>query len=77
MFRKPIQVFIFILLYIFLASPSAAQKSCFTSEARELAERTAIEVVYFGVERSHRDIMALAWGRRGPSKLGPHRGSRM
>ena len=41
MFRKPIQAFVFVLLYIFLASSAAAQKSCFTSEARELAERTA------------------------------------
>jgi hypothetical protein len=41
MFRNPIQAFVFILLYIFLASPAAAQKSCFTSETRELAERTA------------------------------------
>jgi hypothetical protein len=41
MFRMPIQALIFILLYIFLASPAAAQKSCFTLEARELAERTA------------------------------------
>ena len=41
MFRKPIQAFIFILLYIFLASPAAAQKSCFTLETRELAEQTA------------------------------------
>jgi hypothetical protein len=41
MFRKPIQVFVFTLPYIFLASPAAAQKSCFTLETRELAERTA------------------------------------
>jgi hypothetical protein len=41
MLRKPIQALIFILLCIFLASPTRAQKSCFTSEARELAEKTA------------------------------------
>jgi hypothetical protein len=41
MLRKPIQALIFILLGIFLASPTRAQKSCFTSEARDLAERTA------------------------------------
>jgi len=33
MFRKPIQAFVFILLYIFLASPAAAQKVFFTSES--------------------------------------------
>jgi hypothetical protein len=41
MLRKPIQALIFILLCIFLASPTRAQKSCFSSEARELAEKTA------------------------------------
>jgi hypothetical protein len=40
MFRKP-QDFILPLLLLFLASPAAAQKICFTSEARALAERGA------------------------------------
>ena len=41
MFRKLIPAFIFGVLFIFAALPAAAQKSCFTAEARELAERTA------------------------------------
>ena len=41
MFRKP-QIFIISLLLLFIASPaSAQQESCFTSEARALAERSA------------------------------------
>jgi hypothetical protein len=40
MFRKP-QVFIVPLLLLFMALPVAAQKRCFTAEARSLAERTA------------------------------------
>lgn len=41
MLRKLIHALIFILPFVFLASPTRAQKSCFTSEARKLAERTA------------------------------------
>ncbi len=39
--RKLSQPFVFLLLVLFLALPVAAQKVCFTSEARALAERTA------------------------------------
>ncbi len=41
MLSKPSQAFILLLLFLFLALPAAAQKVCFTSEARALAERTA------------------------------------
>ena len=41
MFRKLVPAFIFSALFIFSAVPAAAQKSCFTAEARELAERSA------------------------------------
>ncbi len=41
MFRKLIQPIVFVLLLIVPALPAAAQKSCFTEEARQLAERTA------------------------------------
>jgi len=41
MFRKPVWSLIFILLFVLLPSPTLAQKSCFTLEAREHAERTA------------------------------------
>jgi len=41
MLRKPIQLFALLLLFVFLASPTRAQKSCFTQEARDLAEKTA------------------------------------
>jgi hypothetical protein len=41
MLSKPPQAFILLLLFLFLALPAAAQKICFTSEARALAERTA------------------------------------
>jgi hypothetical protein len=40
MFRKP-QYFIAPLLLLFLALPAAAQKSCFTEQARALAEQKA------------------------------------
>jgi hypothetical protein len=40
MLRKP-QNFILPLLLLFMALPVSAQKQCFTSEARALAERTA------------------------------------
>ena len=40
MLRKP-QKFILPLLLLFMALPVSAQKQCFTSEARALAERTA------------------------------------
>lgn len=40
MLRKP-QYFIVTLFLLFVALPAAAQESCFTSEARALAERTA------------------------------------
>ncbi|MEP6911877.1 MAG: hypothetical protein ABI923_03935 [bacterium] len=41
MFRKLVPAFIFVMLFILTALPAAAQKSCFTAEARQLAERTA------------------------------------
>ncbi|MEK6280719.1 MAG: hypothetical protein AABN95_10235 [Acidobacteriota bacterium] len=42
MLRKPSQIFFVVtLLLLFTASPAAAQKSCFTAEARADAERTA------------------------------------
>src|SRR6476469_1270817 len=41
MFRKLIPAFICALLFIFSALPAAAQKSCFSQEARDVAERTA------------------------------------
>jgi hypothetical protein len=42
MIRNPSQLFFVVtLLLIFIASPVAAQKSCFTAEARAEAERTA------------------------------------
>jgi len=42
MFRNPSQLFFVItLLLVFIVSPAAAQKSCFTAEARAEAERTA------------------------------------
>jgi hypothetical protein len=41
MFRKLIPAFIFGLLFILSALPAAAQKSCFSEEARDVAERTA------------------------------------
>lgn len=41
MFRKSVQAFFFISLFVFVVLPAAAQTSCFTLEARELAERTA------------------------------------
>lgn len=42
MFRNPSQLFFVItLLLVFMVSPVAAQKSCFTAEARAEAERTA------------------------------------
>jgi hypothetical protein len=41
MLRKPSLVFIVSLLLLFLAMPAAAQESCFTQEARALAERSA------------------------------------
>ena len=42
MFRNPSQLFFVItLLLVFIVSPVAAQKSCFTAEARAEAERTA------------------------------------
>ncbi len=41
MLSKPSSSFILLLLFLFLALPAAAQKVCFTSEARALAERTA------------------------------------
>ncbi len=41
MLSKPSQAFILLLLFLFLALPAAAQKVCFTAEARALAERTA------------------------------------
>ncbi|MDQ1639163.1 MAG: hypothetical protein QOF62_2502 [Pyrinomonadaceae bacterium] len=41
MFRKIIPAFIFGLLFILSARPAAAQKSCFTEDARDVAERTA------------------------------------
>ena len=42
MFRNPSQLSLIVtLLLIFIASPVAAQKSCFTAEARAEAERTA------------------------------------
>src|SRR3954454_24062021 len=40
MLRKP-QVFIILLFILFLALPAAAQKVCFTAEARAQAERSA------------------------------------
>jgi hypothetical protein len=40
MLRKP-QIFILPLLLLFIALPVSAQESCFTQEARALAERTA------------------------------------
>ena len=41
MHRKLYPAFIVLGLFLILAIPAAAQKSCFTSEARENAERTA------------------------------------
>ena len=41
MFRKLIPAFIFGLLFILSAMPVEAQKSCFTEDARDVAERTA------------------------------------
>jgi hypothetical protein len=41
MLRKPSQAFILPLLLLFMALPAAAQKRCFTPEARALAERSA------------------------------------
>lgn len=41
MFRKLIPAFIFGLLFILSAMPAEAQKSCFTEDARDVAERTA------------------------------------
>ncbi|HEV3469207.1 MAG TPA: hypothetical protein VG148_07790 [Pyrinomonadaceae bacterium] len=41
MLRKPSQVFIVPVLLLLVASPAAAQKVCFTREARALAERSA------------------------------------
>ncbi|MFN2499860.1 MAG: hypothetical protein ABR557_12305 [Pyrinomonadaceae bacterium] len=41
MFRKLIPAFIFGVVFILATLPAAAQKSCFTAEARALAERTA------------------------------------
>jgi hypothetical protein len=41
MFRKLFPAFIFSLLFILSTLPAAAQKSCFTDQARALAERTA------------------------------------
>lgn len=42
MFRNPSQLFFVItLLLVFIVSPVAAQKSCFTADARAEAERTA------------------------------------
>lgn len=42
MFRNPSQLFFLAtLLLVFIVSPVAAQKSCFTAEARAEAERTA------------------------------------
>lgn len=41
MTKKLSRKFIFLMLLLYLALPAAAQKKCFTSEARALAERTA------------------------------------
>jgi hypothetical protein len=41
MFRKLIPAFILGLLFVLSALPAAAQKSCFSEEARDVAERTA------------------------------------
>ena len=41
MLRKPSPVFIVPLLLLFMALPATAQQSCFTSEARALAEQRA------------------------------------
>lgn len=41
MFRKLVPAFIFGLLFILAAMPAEAQKSCFTQDARDVAERTA------------------------------------
>lgn len=41
MFRRIVPAFIFSLLFIFTTFPAAAQKSCFTADARDVAERTA------------------------------------
>ncbi len=41
MLRKASQVFLGLLLLFFIALPVAAQKSCFASEARALAEQSA------------------------------------
>jgi len=41
MIRKPAKLFILIVLFLFPALPAAAQKICFTAEARASAERTA------------------------------------
>ncbi len=41
MFRKSVKLFTLVLVFVFPALPAAAQKSCFTAEAREQAERTA------------------------------------
>ncbi len=41
MFRKSLQLFILVLLFVLAPLPAAAQKSCFTKEARAEAERTA------------------------------------
>ena len=41
MLRKPSLVYIIPLLLLFTALPAAAQQSCFTPEARALAERSA------------------------------------
>src|SRR5215210_1096890 len=41
MLHKPSQKLIVLLFLLFLALPAAAQQSCFTSEARAVAERKA------------------------------------
>ncbi len=41
MFRKLLPAFIFGLLFVLAAMPAKAQKSCFTQDARDVAERTA------------------------------------
>ena len=41
MFSKLFQAFIVLLVVLFLTLPAAAQKACFTSEARAQAEQTA------------------------------------